>query len=112
NKDTAPKYERRKIDNIIDFIRDKYGWSEEMRWNEAKWRLRDADVSRTFSIKPYFEQDESAELVEDDKEDEVEDEKLKKKKKMTTMKKNKMTTMVRMMRHGFLRRKQLVVPGD
>nr|GEZ28330.1 hypothetical protein [Tanacetum cinerariifolium]GEZ43632.1 hypothetical protein [Tanacetum cinerariifolium] len=94
NKDAAPKYERRKIDDIIDFIRDKYGWSEEMRWNEAN-------------------SDESAELVEDDKEDEAEDDKIKKKKKkMTTMKKNKMKTMVQMMRHRFLRRKQLVVPGD
>nr|GEX27553.1 protein LURP-one-related 10-like [Tanacetum cinerariifolium] len=75
NKDVAPKSKRRRIDNIIDFIRDKYGWSEEIRWNEAKWRLIDADVSRTFSIKPYFEQDKSAKLVEDDKEDEVEDDK-------------------------------------
>nr|GEY40361.1 hypothetical protein [Tanacetum cinerariifolium] len=75
NKDVASKSERRRIDDIIDFIRDKYGWSEEMRWNEAKWRLIDADVSRTFSIKPYFEQDESIELVKDDKEDEVEDDK-------------------------------------
>nr|GFB09770.1 hypothetical protein [Tanacetum cinerariifolium] len=65
----------RRIDDIIDFIRDKYGWSEEMRWNEAKWRLIDADVSRTFSVKPYFEQDESAELVENDKEYEVVDDK-------------------------------------
>nr|GFA58394.1 hypothetical protein [Tanacetum cinerariifolium] len=40
-----------------------------MRWNEAKWRLIDADVSRTFSIEPYFEQ------VKDDKEDEIEDDK-------------------------------------
>nr|GEY62038.1 hypothetical protein [Tanacetum cinerariifolium] len=46
NKDVAPKSERRKIDDIIDFIRDKYGCS-----------------------------DESAKLVEDDKEDEVEDDK-------------------------------------
>nr|GFA76324.1 hypothetical protein [Tanacetum cinerariifolium] len=60
---------------LLIFIRNKYGWLEEMRWNKAKWRLIDADVSRTFSIKPYFEQDESAELVEDDNEDEVEDDK-------------------------------------
>nr|GFC41053.1 hypothetical protein [Tanacetum cinerariifolium] len=65
----------------------KYG-PENPTWNVAKWRLIDSDVSRTFSIKPYFEQestkaveiiqlnsDESAELVEDDKEDEVEDDK-------------------------------------
>nr|GEX20266.1 hypothetical protein [Tanacetum cinerariifolium] len=51
NKDVAPKFERRRIDDIIDFIRDKYGWSEEMSL------------------------DESAKLVEDDKEDEVEDDK-------------------------------------
>nr|GFB61111.1 hypothetical protein [Tanacetum cinerariifolium] len=88
NKDVAPKFERRRIDDIIDYIRDKYGWTEEITWPDAKWRLIDADVSRTFSIKPYFEQestkavdiiqissDESAELVEDDKEDEVKDDK-------------------------------------
>nr|GEU39975.1 hypothetical protein [Tanacetum cinerariifolium] len=88
NKDVALKYERKKIDDIIDYIRDKYGWSEEITWPDAKWRLIDANVSRTFSIKPYFEQEstkaveiiqlssnESTELVEDDKEDEVEDDK-------------------------------------
>nr|GEW42012.1 hypothetical protein [Tanacetum cinerariifolium] len=87
NKDVAPKYERKRIDDIKDYITDKYG-PENPTWNEAKWRLIDTDVSRTFSIKPYFEQestkaveiiqlssDESAELVEDDKEDEVEDDK-------------------------------------
>nr|GFA55393.1 hypothetical protein [Tanacetum cinerariifolium] len=57
NKDVAPKSERRRIDYIIDYIRDKYGWSEEIIWPDAKWRLIDADVSRTFSIKPYFEQE-------------------------------------------------------
>nr|GEV11051.1 hypothetical protein [Tanacetum cinerariifolium] len=87
NKDVAPKYERKRIDDIKDYITDKY-WLENPTWNEAKWRMIDADVSRTFFIKPYFEQestnaveiiqlssDESGKLVEDDKEDEVEDDK-------------------------------------
>nr|GEW55306.1 hypothetical protein [Tanacetum cinerariifolium] len=87
NKDVAPKYKRKRTDDIKDYITDKYG-PENHTWNEAKWRLIDADISRTFSIKPYFEQestkaveiiqlssDESAELVKDDKEDEVEDDK-------------------------------------
>nr|GFB13530.1 hypothetical protein [Tanacetum cinerariifolium] len=56
NKDVAPKSERRRIDDIIDYIKDKSGWSEEITWPDTKWRLIDADVSRTFSIKPYFEQ--------------------------------------------------------
>nr|GEZ37503.1 hypothetical protein [Tanacetum cinerariifolium] len=124
SKDVAPKSERRRIDDIIDYIRDKYRWLEEITWPEAKWRLIDADVSRTFSIKPYFEQEstkaveiiqlsseESAELVADNKEDEVEDDK-DQEKEDDNDEKNKMTTMVRMMGHGLLRRKQLVVPGD
>nr|GEY75767.1 hypothetical protein [Tanacetum cinerariifolium]GEZ66894.1 hypothetical protein [Tanacetum cinerariifolium] len=87
NKDVAPKYERKRFDDIKDYITDKYRL-ENPTWNEAKWRLMDADVSRIFSIKPYFKQestqaveiiqlssDESAELVEDDKEDEVENDK-------------------------------------
>nr|GEY90559.1 hypothetical protein [Tanacetum cinerariifolium] len=124
NKEVAPKSERRRIDDIIDYIRDKYGWSEEITWPEAKWRLIDANVSRIFSIKPYFEQEstkaveiiqlsseESAELVADNKEDEVEDDK-DQEKEDDNDEKNKMTTMVRMMGHGLLRRKQLVVPGD
>nr|GEU99679.1 hypothetical protein [Tanacetum cinerariifolium] len=70
NKDVAPKYERKRIDDIKDYIMDKYG-PENPTWNEAKWRLIDADAVEIIQLNS----DESAELVEDDKEDEVEDDK-------------------------------------
>nr|GEX57756.1 hypothetical protein [Tanacetum cinerariifolium] len=86
NKDVALKSERRRIDDIIDYIRDKYGWSEEITWPDAKWRLIDADVSRTLSIKPYFEQ------VQTNLQNWLKMTR-KMKLRMTNIKKKKMTTM-------------------
>nr|GEZ42582.1 hypothetical protein [Tanacetum cinerariifolium] len=85
NKDVAPKFERRRIDDIIDFIRDKYGWSEEIRWNEANT----VDIVPTGNednkdVAPKIERrriDDIIEFiristgVEDDKEDEIKDDK-------------------------------------
>ncbi|GJT49731.1 hypothetical protein Tco_0975888, partial [Tanacetum coccineum] len=67
NKDVAPKYERKRIDDIKDYITDKYT-GQRIPLGMKQKSTKAVEIIQLSS-------DESAELVEDDKEDEVEDDK-------------------------------------